>query len=196
VYGPGHHTVFSLGGKSYILYHKHRLPFVTGTAMRQTCINELTFNEEASEINTVIPYNTQLFPNLNQTQRTAILPMSIIASSEQAPHTAAHAVDNHFGTRWEANETDTEASITALFDSGTSLKTMEIRFEYAWKTYFITIESSKDGVQWDTVADYSEQGITGSPVVVDINKSCQFIRISFSKWDSENKPAIWDIYFY
>ena len=44
VYGPGHHTLFSYGCEDYMLYHRHRLPFVKCKAYRQTCISKLTLD--------------------------------------------------------------------------------------------------------------------------------------------------------
>ncbi|MDR1681963.1 MAG: family 43 glycosylhydrolase [Candidatus Symbiothrix sp.] len=65
VYGPGHHAFFSFRGKNYILYHRHSLPFVPGTANRQICINEFEFDDENNRIVKIIPLNTQLFPKVN-----------------------------------------------------------------------------------------------------------------------------------
>jgi beta-xylosidase len=65
VYGPGHHAIFTYRDKNYILYHRHSLPFVSGTAMRQICINELEYDDARSQIKTVVPYSKQLFPDIN-----------------------------------------------------------------------------------------------------------------------------------
>lgn len=197
VYGPGHHTIFSYQDKSYILYHRHRLPFVTGTAMRQTCINELTFDEANTLINTIVPYNTQSFPNLVKTPKKYIEPIGLVAGTEQDTFTSvANVVDNSYGTRWEVDSNDSDANLIAIFEEGTEIKTAEIRFEYPWKKYFIKVEYSKDGENWEKAADYTDLGISGSPVLIDVNSSCQVIRISFEKWSEENKPSIWELRFY
>jgi beta-xylosidase len=65
VYGPGHHAIFTYRDKNYILYHRHSLPFVSGTAMRQICINELEYDDALTQIKTVVPYSKQFFPDIN-----------------------------------------------------------------------------------------------------------------------------------
>lgn len=197
VYGPGHHTVFTFEGKSYILYHKHSLPFVTGTAMRQTCINELVFDETNGLIETIIPYTTQAFPCLTTNPVSYIQPESVAASSEAASHTAvSNVLDNHYGTRWEASREDSQPTLTATFKENDAPQTMEILFEYAWKTYHFRVESSTDNQTWNPVADYSEQGVTGSPVQIRLTNPARHIRVSFTKQDEETNPAIWEVKFY
>lgn len=197
VYGPGHHTVFTFEGKSYILYHRHSLPFVTGTALRQTCIRELEFDDTNTQIKTIIPTQTQLFPDLIKEKKTNIQPASVISSSEQAAYRKAENVsDKNYATRWEAADDDPHTSITAEFESNTAISSTEIRFEYPWKTYFIKVETSEDGNNWIMVADYTKDGISGSPVLIPVNTKCKYIRISFDKSNKDNKPSIWEWYFY
>ena len=197
VYGPGHHTFFAFEGKNYILYHRHRLPFVTGTAFRQTCINEFFFDDEKSQIKTIIPVHTQKFPNLVKNQRKYIKPQSIAASSELNAHKlAGNAIDNNFGTRWEPTPDDVTPVLTAAFKNIVFINTMEIRFEYPWKNYFVKIEASLTGNDWEMVADYATEGISGSPVLVPVNKEIKYIRSVFYIKDTDVKPSVWDLFFY
>lgn len=197
VYGPGHHTVFEFRDKHYILYHRHSLPFVTGTALRQTCINELEFDSELQQIKTIVPNATQLFPNLAKETPNTISPLRMEASSEQAGYRAAkYVTDNDYYTRWEAADADENASLTAVFEGDTRINEMEVRFEYPWKTYTTTIESSMDGKSWKTVGDYSQKALSGSPVLIPVNDTVKYIRLSFSGWDKENKPSVWELRFY
>ncbi|HEY8994505.1 MAG TPA: family 43 glycosylhydrolase, partial [Lacunisphaera sp.] len=43
VVSPGHHAIFSRDGRTYILYHRHSVPYEKGKAYRQTCVDELHF---------------------------------------------------------------------------------------------------------------------------------------------------------
>lgn len=52
ILGPGHHSVFDYNGRTFIAYHRQHYPFVD--SKRQTCIEELIFNEDKS-IQTVKP---------------------------------------------------------------------------------------------------------------------------------------------
>lgn len=196
VYGPGHHTIFSFKGKEYILYHRHRLPFEKGTAYRQTCINELHFDEANQQIKEITPEHKQWFPDLATTKTNNICPTAITTSSQQAAYTIPkNAIDNSYATLWEANDDDKNAWITAEFAPDTHIRTMEIRFEYPWKTYFPKVETSSDGENLHLIADYSKEGISGSPVVIDLNKNTRFVKLTFDP-KQETKAAIWELRFY
>lgn len=197
VYGPGHHTLFTYDNKNYILYHKHRLPFKSGSAYRQTCIREFTFNDAKDEINTIIPYHTQTFPDLRKEKKQVILPQKIEASSIQAEYTKPENIlDNHYGTRWESDENDKNANIAVIFSEENHIEVMEIRFEYPWKKYFMKVEFSANGNDWKTVADYTDEGISGSPVNIAIDDKCKQIKISFVETAESAKPSIWELRFY
>ena len=197
VYGPGHHTTFTYGGKDYILYHRHRSPFVRGEAYRQTCISEFTFNDAKNEINTIIPYHTQSFPDIEKPRNEALSDVSVVASSESAGYaTAGNVLDNSYATRWEAAEEDKSPSITATFAEETFLELMEIRFEYPWKTYYVKVEISEDGNEWSTVADYTEEGISGSPVTIPVIRDCKQVRLAFVEKEEEVRASVWEWRFY
>lgn len=200
VYGPGHHTLFSLEGKSYILYHRHRLPFVSGSAFRQTCITEYSFNEAGDEINTIIPYPNQLFPDLSPNNGTKFYPESIVATSQADEWTVANNIsDNHYSTRWEADPEDRNPEITMTFHDPVPPGNLEIRFEYPWKKYFIKVESieksADNGSAWVLAADYTKTGISGSPVIIPLKNRYQQVRISFIDSPDAALPAIWEVTF-
>ncbi|MBL3945451.1 arabinan endo-1,5-alpha-L-arabinosidase, partial [Bacteroides thetaiotaomicron] len=70
--------------KTYMLYHRHRWPFLNdGSAFRQTCLSELTFNDPENEINNIVPHHAQLFPDLNKDDRQFIKVDEILSSSER-----------------------------------------------------------------------------------------------------------------
>jgi beta-xylosidase len=197
VYGPGHHTVFNVQGKKYILYHRHRLPFVTGTALRQTCIKELEFDAETGDIKNIVPEATQLFPNLAKKSTRYIKPENVYASSEYSEYTkAGFAIDNSNATRWEVADKDEAASLTTSFKDELFIDSMEVRMEYPWKTYFLKVEGSTDNMNWNVVADHTKQGVSGSPVLIPIKEKYKSIRLSFTKWDEGNKPSLWEVKFF
>lgn len=196
VYGPGHHTIMNFDGKNYIVYHKHRLPFVTGTAYRQISINELVFDEEKDEIKTIIPYNTQPFPNLANKHKEYIQPIAVTASSVKDTYTVAeNTLKMDYVTLWEAADNDNSPQLTFEFEKDSDINTMEIRFEYPWKEYKFNFEISKDGDEWTSVSDFREDAATGSPVVISIEEAIQFARLSFVE-NCDVKAAIWNISFY
>ncbi len=79
ILGPGHHAVFERGGKTYIVYHRHSLPFDSTVVRRQLCMDELVF-EANGEIRKVKP--THLGPDLlRQPRERGALPVTVTASS-------------------------------------------------------------------------------------------------------------------
>lgn len=196
VYGPGHHTIYPFQGKNYMLYHRHKLPFESGTAFRQICINEMQFEDGKDRIKNITPEHTQSFPNLAKNKREHIRPDAISASSEKESYTSAkNALDNNFSTLWKAADEDANPWIMATFKPDTQINTMEIRFEYPWKNYYIKVDISADGNEWETVKDYLCEGVTGSPVVVPVNEKTTYLKISFEHAE-EVESALWDVYFY
>ncbi len=197
VYGPGHHTVVPYNGELYILYHRHRLPFVAGTAYRQTCIGKLTFDDEKSRIDNITPYHSIEFPLIKEDERVFIEPSGLTVSSESAAYAAADCVlDSDYTTRWEAAEDDSEPTLTFIFDKMKDSAQIEIRPEYPWKKYFMKVETSEYGNEWKTAADYSAEGISGSPVIVPANEPFSMVRIIFTADTEDARPSVWEVLFY
>lgn len=196
VYGPGHHTVFPFRDKQYVLYHRHRLPFKKGDALRQICINEMTFSEDKDEINVIVPLHTQQFPVLDVKTRTTLAPASLTASSQSSEFTSAEkAMDGNFATLWKPSDDDKNAWLSAMFSSGTDVGEMEIRFEFPGNRYYPKVEVSTGGGEWKSVADHTETGISGSPVSIMIGQKVDKVRISFTQKDNTS-PSVWDLIFY
>lgn len=198
VYGPGHHTLFTCHGKIYMLYHRHRWPFVNdGSAFRQTCLSEITFNDPENEINNITPHHTWLFPDPN-TDNRQFIKLDAISSSSERSHDfmAKNVLDGSYATRWEAMDGEDDTYLSATFKDNTYIHTMEIRFEYPWKRYFIKVETSNDKNNWVTIADYTAKGIEGSPVHIPISQVCKSVKISFLNKPETAKPSVWELLFY
>lgn len=195
VYGPGHHAIFSFEGKDYIFYHRHRLPFETGSAYRQMCINELVVDTMNQKINNIIPVRATSFPNLSKTEKSPVLPKSIKASSESAESfNISQISDNSYATRWQAANADSDVWIMSEFEPNTFVGNINIRFEYPWKTYYPKISVSSDAEHWETIADFMEKGVSGSPVLIPINQKTSFIKIDFKRKDN-TEVSIWELQF-
>ena len=196
VYGPGHHTVITCDGKDYILYHKHRLPFVEGTTYRQTCIAPLEYAGDT--IATIIPFNSAMFPLPDHLAYAWVEPASVEASSSESPDFVAQcAFDKSNGSRWQAATSDSTATLTAKFDGKAMIDTMRILPEYPWKQYRFKVETSQDnGASWTTAADFMQNGATGSPVLVAVGKECDAVKLVFAPADSTTAiPSLWEVKF-
>lgn len=196
VYGPGHHTIVNLKGQNYILYHKHRLPFEPGNAFRQITMNPLHFDDVNGQIHNITPEHTVEIPVLSDKKAACLEVLSVEASSSASEHRQPeNLLDRHYGTLWETAAEDRSPVLTASFEKTTHVNTLGLRFEYPWKQYFFTVESSTDGQSWEPIADYSTEGISGSPVVVPLGHKLQQLRLRFVDKAEAATPALFELYF-
>ncbi|MBD5782236.1 family 43 glycosylhydrolase [Pelagicoccus sp. NFK12] len=188
VSSPGHHTVFEKDGQHYILYHRHNIPFEP--VHRQICVDELNFTPDGL-IETVTP--THRGPELvaNRLGNNTSIPASATASSFRDERTAPnHVLDNNYATRWQAASDDSEPTIQLEFDSISQVSHQELRPTFGWKEQRFIMESSLDGTSWETVADYRQSPISGSPITLIEPVTCKFLRIQFVDAAAENPPSL------
>jgi arabinoxylan arabinofuranohydrolase len=177
VVSPGHHTIFHLRGRDYILYHRHSVPFDPKFVGRQTCVDEITFNADGT-VDKVAP--THEGPELVRGRLAGrkILPASASASSEAGDDTAARfAVDDNYATRWRAALGAPGGWLMLDMERVASFSRLEIRPEYAWKHYKFRVEASEDGQTWRTLADYTDSRVIGSPIVVQASAPARYVRL-------------------
>ena len=118
ILGPGHHSMFCYGGRTFIAYHRQHYPFVD--SKRQTCIDEVFFNEDGS-IRPITPTHKGVTvapdvpgdhrTNLALGKQTLTSSARVYDDSEFAPRYRTHgisfcyagnfAVDENYGTHWD-----------------------------------------------------------------------------------------------
>jgi beta-xylosidase len=197
VYGPGHHTIVNLQGQHFIVYHKHRLPFESGTAFRQISMNPLYFDAKAKQINTIVPELRVNIPKAGgaTSPMVKVYPVTVTASSSAFDYTSpANVADRHYGTLWQPAAGDTLPQLTAVFDEMQLPAMLELRFEYPWKRYFFSVETSEDGAGWKAEADFTTPGAEGSPVSVQLNHPFKYLRIIFTPHSDDTVPALFEVY--
>ena len=185
VISPGHHAIFAHGGKSFIAYHRHRLPYEEGTAFRQLCVDELTFSAHGT-INKVDA--THSGPSLIQGR----VPAGNLAAVESGAHATASSVapgqfsgaervlDDNYATRWSADPAAKGGWLQLDLGAVKTVRRNVLRFEYAWKKYEFTLEASVDGNAWKTLSDNrSSGGVSGSPIVIEAPGETRYLRIVF-----------------
>jgi len=199
VISPGHHAIFNYGGRDYIAYHRHRLPFVEGTAYRQVCIDPIEFTGDG-RIGTVLPSHTG--PALVQGRSAGNLaaPESGATASASSRidglHSAACAIDDNYATRWAQAPGDPGPWLEVDLGAARPIQRSAIRFEYAWKPYFVRLESSVDGHAWRTLADRRDSGVSGSPVVVAAPVTARYLRLDFDPERTGGAASVFEWEFY
>jgi beta-xylosidase len=198
IHSPGHHAVFSLGGRDYIFYHRHSIPFDPTFIGRQLCVDELHFTTDGW-LDNVLP--THEGPELvrgRKSSRQSLAANAVATASSQAgPVFGAHRVlEDNYASRWAAAK-DAQGAWLAL-DLGTTLKLsqQELRFEYAWKPYRFTLETSLDGTTWVPAADYTVNPAIGSPILIPTPIETRHLRLSFPEDVSGSEISLfeWAVY--
>jgi len=186
VSSPGHNTVFKENGQHYILYHRHNIPFEP--VHRQICVDELNFRPDGL-IERIIP--THQGPELLTETSRHTSPFSLLASASthRDTHTiATHAIDNNYATRWQASPQDKDPTLTLDLGSLQNVSHQELRPQFGWKEQYFVLESSTDGKQWQTVADFRKAPTHGSPIRITKAFSARYLRIRYTQ-TSEDAPA-------
>jgi arabinoxylan arabinofuranohydrolase len=190
ILSPGHHAVFERDGRHYILYHRHSIPFDPAFIGRQICVDELRFGADGL-IAKVIP--THAGPTWIRRPAAGGAAVGFTASGQRAAHTAAgRAGDNNHATLWAAGAAENEAWIQMDLGRQQAVAGQDIRFEYPWKTYRFLAEASPDGRRWRTLADHRVDGLSGSPVVIDIPAEARFLRLVFPNLGPNTRPGLFE----
>jgi beta-xylosidase len=161
VVSPGHHAVFSRDGRTYILYHRHSVPYIPEQAYRQTCIDELDFTRD-NLLARVTP--THEAPDFVSGRESSTLPATATASSQlDELHGAGRVLDDNYATRWSAAPRDKTSWLQLDLGAVRQVNRSDLRFEYAWKSYRFALETSTDGLTWTSLVDHLAGGLVGSP---------------------------------
>lgn len=191
VISPGHHAVFRRGGRAYILYHRHSIPFDPAFVGRQICVDELKFTADGL-IEKVQP--THAGPAFVQGRRAAReIPAVATASSVRAESTRpAGVLDDNYATLWAAAGSDAHPWLQLDLGEVRTVARQELRFEYAWKAYAFTLEGSLDGQQWSPIADHARAPLGGSPVVIESSARARYLRLVFAAHPDAARPALFE----
>ncbi len=178
VRSPGHHAVFQKDGKTYILYHRHNIPFDGKFVGRQTCVDELTFGPDGN-IQKVAPTHSGP-PLVRRAQAGKQAAATATASGNRSPATGPErAVDDNFATLWAAAPGQQESWLQLEFKEPVVFTSHHLRFEYPWKEYRFRLETSDDGHQWKAIADHSVEPVSGSPVILSAAAKARYVRLVF-----------------
>lgn len=194
ILSPGHHSVFTKDGGTYILYHRHSIPFDPKFVGRQVCADRLVFSGDGT-IERVIPSNDA--PAFATGRDPKALPVAATASSQDGPfHGPESATDDNYATRWAPAKGDANPWIQLDLGSVKEITRQEIRPEYAWKACRFLIQSSEDGHTWSPVGTNLVTGsVIASPLVMETLKpalKARYLRLQFPDSGGEPPPSLWE----
>lgn len=205
--GPGHHTILEDGEKVYIVYHRHLNPDRFNFdprkigLNRQTCIDELNFNEDGT-IEKVVPSHFGVGYLAPSTKRDTNLALGkpATASSFAGPDFAARAaMDQNNGTQWKAAKYEYPQWLQVDLGKSQRVKRVETEFEFAQIGYSYVIEYSDDAKTWKTFADRHDNTEWG-PMIDKGDATGRYFRITMLGDNGDSRPtkniAIWNFKVY
>ena len=173
VFGPGHGCVFNVGEDYYFAF----LEFSRNSTNRQTYVNRLEFNDDG----TIRPVEVTLDgvgaigiecqqDDKSTGQQVKVVAMS--ASSVAAPNAIRYfnddrcrrteqflpffAFDGANGSRWMADEKDTNAWLTADLGREISIRRSELYFVRPTQGHAYELEGSIDGLHWQRCGGHED----------------------------------------
>jgi arabinoxylan arabinofuranohydrolase len=179
ILGPGHHAIFERNGKTYIVYHRHSLPFDTSSVKRQLCMDELLFDPDGEPQKVEPTHTGPALLHQASRERGALPAVATASSSLDTLHNASRVLDDNYATRWEPASTDKEVWMQLDLGHIAHPKRTEVRFEYAWRPYSFTLETSTDGKLWTIAETHSASAAVGSPLVIYNRRRLRYLRLNF-----------------
>jgi hypothetical protein len=175
VISPGHHAIFRVGTQPYILYHRQSLPWPRpgdDATLRQIAVDPLMIRDDGS-IAKVAPSHGSAVVGF-VARRTRGLPVTLNGAAVDAVHAAERAGDDNYATLWRPAP-GAAPLLVADLGKARSVRTAQLRMEYANRPYDVAIEASADGAHWRSVA--VKPSASGSPIVLPLNVTARYLRL-------------------
>jgi arabinoxylan arabinofuranohydrolase len=194
VHGPGHHSVLRWEDEDYLVYHRDANPH-QGMAYRQVCIDRLEYDDEGLIRRVVPTHRGGLPPVPDRRPANRARAGAASASVEAAPHAAARAVDDNYGTRWAAPDGVWPAWWQVDLGSDVEIGRVRIEPEYATKTYRYRVEVSDDGERWRRFGEASGGARRGSPLTARGRDRARWVRVTFEGGSdvTADRASIWEV---
>lgn len=199
IISPGHHAIFTREGRTFILYHRQSVPFVPTFIGRQTCLDELTYlSDRLLEKVTPTHHGADFLAGLRSRRGDSpnladpALGCSATASGQREPNAGPERVlDDNYATRWAAPADANGGWLKIDLGAIREFTRQEIRFEYPWRPYCYSLETSTDGVSWSTpLAATDGKAPVGSPVVIRHPARARYLRMIFPEVEQGENLAV------
>jgi hypothetical protein len=173
IISPGHHALFSAGGKDFILYHRQALPFPSadGQVLRQIAVDRLIV--QGDHLKTVVPTHEGADVPGTAKARSKGQPFILTSSNGEA----GRAADDNYATGWSS----TGGSSWLRADAGRNrmIGRSEIRLAAPDKAIRYRLSVSGDGQNWRPVGGVAEA--KGSPLILPAVGRGRYARLDFDQ---------------
>ncbi len=207
---PGHHSLITIDGHTYILYHRHDNPHSSGGEFRQTCMDELVFINDTT-IQKVVPTHSGVQTFKNKYINIALGAKVTASSSYHMKSKATRytnkttdfvykpefITDDNNGTMWKAADCSMPQSVTVDLGKEKLIRSILTQFEYSTYYYGYKIEVSENNKDWKLWANRVNNRTAGSPMVDNGILKCRYIRLTITGTERSGMiPAIWNMKVY
>lgn len=203
IHGPGHHSILSEGDEHLIIYHRHDLPFTPNGMHRQVCADRLVF-ERDGVIRAVEPTHRGVGPRADAVRSADLARGATVTASSHYRDTLrkheyrpAYAVDDNNATLWRAGDNRPGHWLQLDLGQPQAIGRVETQFEYGTWYYQYLIEHSRDGQQWQVLADRRQNTRWGSPLVDPANCTARYLRLTVTGTELPGLfAAVWNLRVY
>lgn len=205
--GPGHHSMFDYGGRTFIAYHRQHYPFVD--SKRQTCIEEVFFNNDGSirpirpthrgveVVKGAVRYEKTNWALGKPTRVSAARGYNAAPFERRFRTTDIHdfqydgrfAVDENYGTHWDPGVNAQQPYLIVDLEEERKIFAVETIFEFTNRRYLYRIDylkgkdagsldEAEKSSAWENFADRSAWGASHSPVT-DVSDTGKPVKARF-----------------
>lgn len=186
VYGPGHHSIYNINNQSYVFYHKHRLPYVEGTAFRQLCMD--TIKIDGDSLCKIVCTDELDFPFDGDADYQISNILIETSSARNTSFSSTKMNDGSNQTMWIPSDYDKHPWIKISLPDIMDEFSISILSEYPWKKYKFDCEISLDGVTWHNYYRNEGEEMIGSPFTIPVSGKAKYVRLNV-----DGNMNIWEI---
>lgn len=196
VRGPGHHWILRHDRQDYIVYHRHSNPYDNKVLRRQICIDRLDYDEDGAMLK-VRPTHEGIGPLLKtQARPNLAFGKPVTASSFAEPFRPEWAIDENYGTRWQAQPSQWPAWIEIDLQELIEITECRIEFEYPYLPYTCRVDVSSNRTEWTPLGDQPDEPRV-SPHHYVKSTQARYVRVTVSQTEGNpHPPAIWEVRVY
>lgn len=180
--GTGHHSILKLDDRYIMVYHRQSLP-IKDYVRRQTCANEIFFNEDG----TIIPIQADhkgvgyLGVDEEAEKYTNIAgEAKVIVEESFEDFKPEHINDSKYSTLWKSVDDSFPKSFTLDFQEEKEIAKTELYFEYPSKYYQYKIEYSNDNENWELYSDKTENEEAISPHTDLLKVNARYLKVTIT----------------
>lgn len=185
IFGPGHHSVFTVNNQYYVAYHRQDFYFYPTCSERQICIDKMDFDENGW-IKKIVPTNAgvdfaKVLNSKASGYKNVAFGKKVTANTTKEKYNPEFAVDENYATYW--------------IGSGAGFFSVDLEKEYEiqkivprflYYDYFLLykIMYSTDNQKWEAYYDQSQSAEKASLEITHKTVKARYVKIEFVRGET------------